>query len=94
MTFCVASISPVGDVNRQLYTSTEHARAALIGELKMLRSIAADGDADTINGVLDELEAVSGSADGWVTYFTFRGIEWAAWYTELPAQEDPHERPA
>lgn len=90
MTFCVASISPVGDINRQLYSSTDEARAALIGELKMLRSVAADGDAETINGVLDEIEAVSVSADGWVTYFEYRGMEWAAWYNELPVQEDPH----
>lgn len=82
MPYCVASISPAGTLSRQLYPSVEAARDALIGELKKLRSNAANSDdADEINGVLDELE--SNTHSDYLTYFSRSGEQWVVWYHEI-----------
>lgn len=85
------AVGPVAEVERQLYASPGEARSALISKLKDLRE-RHSSDADEINAVLDELDAVdSGRASdrveaprtGYVQYFSIAGQQWTAYYFDL-----------
>lgn len=76
---CSAAIGPTQGFERQLYETPETAKAALSDELKKMRE-AHPGDAEEINGVLDELDA---AGSDFVTYFDIDGQTWTVFYHDL-----------